>query len=97
MPACIFEGEEVERFVLFQRTAKREAALYARIRRIFLGRKWIHCLDFAVTQITERGAVESIGSGASYDVDNAARSPSIFRGIAIGDDLKLLDCLLRNG
>src|SRR4029077_9935906 len=97
VPPRGFVGEVVVSLVFLDRSPKSNAALYPRVRRIRNRAEWIHRLKITVAQIAEHIAMESIRSRARDDVDYAARSSSIFSGIAVGDDLKLLHRLLRYG
>ena len=70
--------------------------MHASIGGIRNGAEGIYRLEIAVTHVAIGGAVEIVGTGAGDDVDHAPGGATIFRGVSIGDDLKFLDCLLRN-
>ena len=70
--------------------------MHASIGGIRNGAEGIYRLEIAVTHVAIGGAVEIVGTGAGDDVDHAPGGATIFRGVSIGDDLKFLNCLLRN-
>src|SRR6185295_14562030 len=82
-----FKRQEVERFVFLQRAAEREAALYARIRRVFLCGERIHGLNLPVAQISECRSMKCIRSRPCNDVDDSSRCPSVLGSVAVRHDL----------
>src|SRR5581483_4384819 len=78
------------RLLFFYRAAKRRAGLHASVGRIRHVAEGIHRLEVAVANVPVHIAVEFVRTGPRNDVDHATRRSSIFRRVAVGDDLELL-------
>src|SRR6185437_4497266 len=83
--------------VFFDRSAEGKPRLHARVRGIWRVAEWIHRLNVAVAQVTKCRSVKIVCARFRDDVDHAARRPPIFGFIAVGEDLKFLNTLLRDG
>src|SRR5437773_1732812 len=90
------KGEEEKSLVLHDRPTQRSSGLYARVCRLFHITEWVGRLDVAVAQIRKRSTMELVRASARDDVYHSARRPPVFRGISVGDDLKLLYRVLRH-
>ena len=97
MPPRDLIGEVVISLVFLNRPAKCRSRLHPRVCRVRHRAERVHRLKIAVAQIAKYCAVHLVRSGTRDDVHYATRSPSIFRPIAVGNDLKLLHGFLRNG
>src|SRR6202040_2254400 len=97
MPPRSFISEVIIRFVLLDGAPESYASLHASVSRIGRCAEGVDGLEIAIAEVSVDVAVEVVRSGASDDVDHAARGASIFGGITVGDDLEFLHRFLGDG
>src|ERR1039458_8632729 len=92
-----FIGEEPVGAVFLDRASHGQTVLGAGVGRLINVAERVGRLDVTVAQVSKGAAVELVGARLGNNVDHAARRLSVFRGIAVGEDLKLLHRVLRHG
>src|SRR5580692_9793894 len=97
MPPGNFVGKVVIRFVFLDRSAESCSCLHARVGGVRNRAERVYRLEVTVAQVAEDVAMKVIRSGTGNDVHHSAGSAAIFRRVSVGDDLKFLNRLLRNG
>ncbi len=101
----VFVRPKKESLVFFERAAKSESALRARVRlldgiqrssyRIDLAGKRVACLERFIAQKAENVTVKVITAAFAHDVDDAAAGAAVFGVVVAQNELKFLDALLR--
>src|ERR1700682_4329663 len=95
-----FIREKIERFVFLDSAAESGTGLHASVGLLGgnrletclgvgdkLHREGILRLNSAVPQEAEKIAVNFVGAGFRYDVDDSAHGPTVLRHVVAGDDL----------
>src|SRR5260370_30966828 len=97
VPPSDFVSEVKVSLVLLDRSTESGSALHTRVRWIRDRAERIHRLEVAIAQEAEDVPVKIIRPRARDAVHHAAGGAAIFRGVTVGDDLKLLHRFLGNG
>src|SRR5579872_2193947 len=92
-----FIRKEVKSLVFLNRSAEGCSGLHSGVSGIRHSAERIHCLEIAIAEIAENITMKAVGSAFGYDIHHAAGRPAKLRVVAIGDNLKFLNVLLRNG
>src|SRR5690242_16951061 len=94
MTARYFVREIIKSLVFLESSAKSRAGLNTGICGVRNRAEGVHRLERAVAQVAENISLETVVAGASHNIDHATRGAAVFRGVAVGNDLELLHCLL---
>src|SRR5437773_2255826 len=96
LPPRALPGKIEKGLIFFYRPAKIKSRLDPSVGWIGDSAERIHCLKISIAKISESRAVNIIRPGTRNDVHYTARRAPVLSRVAVGDDLKFLNCFLRN-